>query len=74
MEMALRIVRYLKAHLGQDLFYRVLGHLHIEAFTTGYCTFLGGDLVTWKSKTQTIVAQSSEAEYSVMAHNSCELM
>ena len=32
-EVALRIVRYLKAHPGRGLFYRVHGHLCIEAFT-----------------------------------------
>jgi len=27
--------------------------------TTGYCTFMGGNLVTYKSKKQTVVARSS---------------
>ncbi|PKU66556.1 putative mitochondrial protein [Dendrobium catenatum] len=32
--------------------------------TSGYCTFLGGNLVTWRSKKQNAVARSSaEAEY-----------
>ena len=43
--------------------------------TTGYCTFLGGKLVNWKSKKQTVVARSSvEAKYQTMARTSCELM
>ena len=33
MKVVLRIVRYLKAHLGRGLFYGVHGHLRIEAFT-----------------------------------------
>jgi len=42
--------------------------------TTGYCTFVGGNLVTWRSKKQDVVSHSStEAEYRVMAHMSCEM-
>lgn len=36
--------------------------------TTWYCTFLGGNLVTWRSKKQNVVALSSvEPEFRVMA-------
>jgi hypothetical protein len=63
-EAVLRIVKYLKLHPRRGLFYRSSGHLRIEAFTdsdwargpsdrkstTGYCVFLGGNLVNWKSK------------------------
>ncbi|KAM1774747.1 hypothetical protein ACFX12_044083 [Malus domestica] len=43
--------------------------------TTGFCTFVGGNLVTWKSKKQTVVARSSaEAEYRAMAAMACELI
>ena len=39
-----------------------------------HCTFLGGNLITWRSKKKTIVARSSaEAEYRAMAYTSCEL-
>lgn len=32
--------------------------------TSGYCTFVWGNLVTWRSKKQNVVARSSaEAEY-----------
>ena len=65
------------------------GHFALEGFsdsdwaqnsldrksTTGYCTFVGGNLVTWKSKKQTVVARSSaEAEYRAMASTTCELI
>jgi len=43
--------------------------------TTGYCIFLGGNLVTWRSKKQNVVARSSaEAEFRVMAQGVCELL
>jgi hypothetical protein len=43
--------------------------------TTGYCTFVGGNLVTWKSKKQNVIARSSaEAEYRAMASTASELI
>ncbi|KAH9650091.1 protein kinase domain-containing protein [Citrus sinensis] len=42
--------------------------------TSGYCTFVGGNLVTWRSKKQTVVARSSaEAEYRAVALGICEV-
>lgn len=39
-----------------------------------YCTFVGDNLVTWRSKKQSVVARSSaEAEYRSMALAACEL-
>ena len=36
-------------------------------YTSGYCTFLGGNLVTWRSKKQNVVARSSaESEFTAM--------
>ena len=63
-------------------------HLKVEGFTDAdlvespldrtstmrYFTFLGGNLVTWKSKKQNVVAHSSsEAEYCTIAHTANEL-
>ncbi|RDX70453.1 putative mitochondrial protein, partial [Mucuna pruriens] len=73
-----RILQYLKAGLGKGLLYKKEGTLSMEIYTdadyarsfvdrrstSGYCMFLGGNLVTWKSKKQNVVARSSaEAEF-----------
>ena len=43
--------------------------------TIGYCMFLGGNLVTWRSKKQNVVPRSSaEAEFIAMAQGVCELL
>ena len=82
-------MRYLKVHLSRGLFYGLHGHVCVEVFTnvdwagssldkrstTGDCTFIGGNLVTWKNKKHTIVLRSSvESEYHVMTYTSCGLM
>ena len=43
--------------------------------TSGYFTFVGGNLVTWRNKKKKVVARSSaEAEYRGMAHGLCEML
>ncbi|XP_028056260.1 uncharacterized protein LOC114260378 [Camellia sinensis] len=43
--------------------------------TSGYCTFVGGNLVTWRSKKQIAVAHSSaEAEYFAMGYTAFEML
>ncbi|KAH9735881.1 protein kinase domain-containing protein [Citrus sinensis] len=43
--------------------------------TSGYCTKLWGNLVTWRSKKQTVVARSSaEAEFRAIAQGMCEVI
>ncbi|KAL1559311.1 putative RNA-directed DNA polymerase [Salvia divinorum] len=77
-EAVLRIVRYLKGIPGHGVLFKKYGHLEIHGYTdadwagnpndrrstTGYFTFVGGNLVTWRSKKQKVVALSSaEAEF-----------
>lgn len=84
-----RILQYLKGTPGRGILYKRNGNAIIEAYTdadyagsvidrrstTGYCTFLGGNLVTWRSKKQNVVARSSaEAEFRAMAQGICELL
>ncbi|KAM1420476.1 hypothetical protein ACFX2I_002841 [Malus domestica] len=89
MEAVMRILAYLKSAPGKGVLYESHGHMRIEGFTdadwagdvtdrrstSGYFTFVGGNLVTWRSKKQNVVSRSSaEAEYRGMAHGVCEML
>jgi len=89
LQAALRIVQYLKGTPGRGILFERNGSVGLEAYTdadyagsivdrrstTGYCTFLGGNLVTWKSKKQSVVSRSSaKAEFRAMAQGICELL
>ena len=68
-----QILCYLKGALGCGILYSNHGHNRIECFfdadwagykddrrsTSGYCVFVGGNLVSWKSKKQRVVSRSS---------------
>jgi hypothetical protein len=42
---------------------------------SGYCMFIGGNLVTWRSKKHNVVAHSSvEAKYCAITHTACEML
>ena len=77
-EEVLRIIRYLNGTAEHGLMFEKHGHMGIHGFTdaswagnpndkmstAGYFTFVGGNLVTWRSKKQKVVALSSaEAEF-----------
>jgi len=85
----IRILRYLKKAPRQGLLYEDKGNVHISGYcdadwagspidrrsTTGYCVFLGGNVISWKSKKQNVVARSTgEAEYRAMASRMLELI
>ena len=43
--------------------------------TSNYCTFVGGNLITWQSKKQNVVARSGvEVEFRAIAQGVCELL
>ncbi|CAL2271851.1 unnamed protein product [Prunus armeniaca] len=84
-----RYQRYLKSAPGKGLIFSKHGHLNIDGYsdadwagnvtdrksTSGYFTFVGGNLVTWRSKKQNVVALSSaEAEFRGMTKGICELI
>ncbi|CAL8086738.1 unnamed protein product [Prunus armeniaca] len=85
----MRILRYLKVTYSKRLMFSKYGHMDVEGYTNvdcagsfidrrstfGYFTFVGGNLVTWRSKKQKVVSQSSaEVEYYGMAQGVCELL
>ena len=87
MEAVNRILRYLKMTPGKGLYFRKNTRKDIEVFvdadwagsitdrrsTSGYCTYVWGNLVTWRSKKQPVVSRSSaEAEFRAMALRICE--
>ena len=68
-----RILRYLKGTSGLGITYRWTGKLDLILYTdsdfagsrvdyrstTGYCTILSGNLVTWRSKKQSVASKST---------------
>nr|GEW03959.1 putative ribonuclease H-like domain-containing protein [Tanacetum cinerariifolium] len=82
MKAVLRIIRYLKGTPGHGVLFKANGHLGTQVYTDadwagdkgnrrstyGYLTLVGGNLVTWRSKKQKVVALSSaEAEFQGVA-------
>ncbi|KAL0560812.1 hypothetical protein IC582_001226 [Cucumis melo] len=87
MEAVKRILRDLKTTSNKGLMFRKTKRKTIEAYTDSdwagsvvdrkstsvYCTFVWDNLVTWRSKKQSVVARSSaEAEYRAMSFGICE--
>jgi len=77
-----RILRYLNGTLTFGVYLKCPTNLNITGFsdadwasdiddirsTTGYCVFLGGNLISWQSKKQQVISRSSsEAEYRGLA-------
>lgn len=83
-----RVLRYMKQTLGHRMFLPTVSSIQLNAFydadwarccdtrwsVTGYCIFLSNSLISWKTKKQTRVSQSSaEAEYRSMAATCYEI-
>ena len=84
-----RILRYLKGTPGRGLLFESNKHLVIDGYcdadwasclddrrsTSGFCVFVGGNLVSWRSKKQAVVSRSTaEAEYRAMAQGLSEML
>lgn len=82
-----RILRYVKGTLDHGLFFSP-GPFTLQAYsdsdwagdaldrrsTSGFCIFLGNNLVSWSAKKQpTVSCSSTEAEYRALAHTVAEL-
>ncbi|RVX13233.1 Retrovirus-related Pol polyprotein from transposon RE1 [Vitis vinifera] len=89
LQAAYRVLHYLKGNPEKGILFKKNNTLALEACidadyagslvdrrsTTGYCIFLGGNLVTWRSKKQNVVARSSaESEFRAIAQGLCELL
>ncbi|XP_050896612.1 uncharacterized mitochondrial protein AtMg00810-like [Lathyrus oleraceus] len=89
MTVVIWILRYIKCAPGKVLVYEDKGHTQIIGYydadwagspidkrsTSGYCVLVEGNLISWKSKKQNIIARSSaEAEYRAMTMATYELI
>ena len=87
LEVVYRILRYQKTAPGKGVLFKKGKELRLEAYTNAnwvgsimdrwstiaYCTFLGGDLITWKK--QSLVARSRpETEFRTMTQGIFELL
>ncbi|KAL0439625.1 UNVERIFIED_CONTAM: Retrovirus-related Pol polyprotein from transposon RE1 [Sesamum latifolium] len=88
LDAALHLVRYLQGNPDQGLFFpcsnsfSLTTHCDVDwagcvdsrRSLTGYCIFLGTALISWKTKKQPTIAQSTaEAEYRSLVMTVCEL-
>ena len=89
MKVVYRILRYLKSSPGKGFYFAKNVNLEVMGYgdadwagdksdgksTLGYFTFVGGNLITWRSKKQKLVSRSSaKAEFRGMVHGVCELL
>ena len=82
LQAARQVLSYLKNTIGQGLLFTRNGDLSVEVYTdvdyassvvdrrstSGYCTFLGSSLITWRCKKQKVVARPARRLSSVPWH------
>ena len=83
LEAIYKILHYLKFTPGKGILFKKNEELSLETYTDadwaksvanwcstfGYYTYLGGNLVTWRSKKQSVVARSSaEVKFKAITH------
>ena len=86
---AYHVLASIKRAPGKHLLYRSHGHVHIEAYSDagyagdkvdrkshgGHATYVGGNLVNWRSQKQSVVSRSSaESEYRALADTTSEML
>ncbi|XP_073290971.1 uncharacterized protein [Primulina huaijiensis] len=89
MEAVLRILRYLRGNPGKGIMFRKCSNRSVEVYTdadwagdasdrrstSGHCSYVWGNIVSWRSKKQSVVERSSaEAELRSLALGICEGM
>jgi hypothetical protein len=89
MDAIFHILRYLKSAPGKSLIFKNNGHMNIvgscdsdcascqddRRSTYGYYMFVGGNLVSWQSKKQPVIARlTAETEYRTMTLGVTEML
>ncbi|XP_031253600.1 secreted RxLR effector protein 161-like [Pistacia vera] len=83
-----RVLRYVKGTIHYGLVFKPAKALHVECYadadwggnledrrsTSGYCVYLGPNLIQWSSRKQKVIALSStEVEYRALVHTATEV-
>ena len=83
------VLRYLKGTLNFSFYFKSCSHLDLEEFsnanqasnlddrksTSGYCIYLGNNLIQWSTRKQKIVTRSStKSEYRSLAQASTKII
>ena len=84
-----KVLRYLRGIIGSALKFQLVKALFLKGFTnanwanniddrrstSGYCIFLGRNLIQWSSRKQNVVARSStKSEYRALAQDATEIV